>query len=244
MIERHIDIQTTDGEMNSFVVHPEEGGPHPVVLFYMDAPGKREELHDMARRIASVGYYVLLPNLYYRDVREFNLTMPGATRERMQELMGHLTNAMVCEDTRAMFDFLAGEEAAGSGPVGAIGYCMSGPFVFAAAAEFAHRIRASASLHGVRLHTDAPDSPHLTADRIQGEIYFGCAETDSWAPPELIERLDAHLATTGIEYRIEWYPDTAHGFVFPQRDGIYVKDAAERHWERLFAMFRRQLHVA
>ena len=80
MIERHIDIQTTDGEMNSFVVHPEEGGPHPVVLFYMDAPGKREELHDMARRIASVGYYVLLPNLYYRDVREFNLTMPGATR--------------------------------------------------------------------------------------------------------------------------------------------------------------------
>jgi hypothetical protein len=55
MIEQHPDIATADGAMNAFVVHPEEGGPFPVVLFYMDAPGKREELHDMARRTAAVG---------------------------------------------------------------------------------------------------------------------------------------------------------------------------------------------
>ena len=69
MIERHLDIATADGAMNSFVVFPEEGGPFPVVLFYMDAPGKREELHDMARRLAAVGYFVVLPNLYYRRRR-------------------------------------------------------------------------------------------------------------------------------------------------------------------------------
>ena len=33
----------------------------------MDAPAIREELRDMARRIATVGYYVMLPNLYYRS---------------------------------------------------------------------------------------------------------------------------------------------------------------------------------
>ena len=71
MIELHIDIPTADGAMNSFVVHPEEGGPHPVVLFYMDALGKREELHDMARRLAAVGYCVVLPNRYYRRTRDF-----------------------------------------------------------------------------------------------------------------------------------------------------------------------------
>ena len=70
MIEKHIDIPGADGAMNSFVVYREEGGPHPVVLFYMDAPGKREELHDMARRLAAVGYYVVLPNLYYRRSRD------------------------------------------------------------------------------------------------------------------------------------------------------------------------------
>ena len=241
MIETEIDLETSDGAMNTFITHPEEGGPHPLVIFYMDAPGKREELHDMARRIASVGYYVMLPNLYYRHVREFHLGMPGATRERMAELMGALSNAMVCEDTQVMLDYAAGQEAAGDGPVGAVGYCMSGPFVFAAAAEFADRIKAAASLHGVRLYTDADDSPHRTADQIQGEIYFGCAETDSWAPPEMVEALDGHLATTGIDYRIEWYPGTGHGFVFPQREGLYDKASAERHWERLFAMFSRNL---
>ena len=241
MIEKEIDIETADGAMNTFITYPEEGGPYPLVLFYMDAPGKREELHDMARRIATVGYYVMLPNLYYRDVREFHLGMPGATRERMSELMGHLSNAMACEDTQVMLDYAAGEAAAGDGPVGAVGYCMSGPFVFAAAAQFADRIKAAASLHGVRLFTDADDSPHRTADRIQGEMYFGCAETDSWAPPEMVEGLDAHLKSTGIDYRIEWYPGTGHGFVFPQREGLYHKGSAERHWERLFGLFRRNL---
>ena len=73
VIERHLDIASADGAMNTFVVHPEEGGPFPVVLFYMDAPGKREELHDMARRIAAVGYFVVLPNLYYRRSRDYFL---------------------------------------------------------------------------------------------------------------------------------------------------------------------------
>ena len=79
MIERDLDIETTDGVMNTFVVQPDEGGPFPVVLFYMDAPGKREELHDMARRIAAVGYLVVLPNLYYRTSRDYQL------RERTEE---------------------------------------------------------------------------------------------------------------------------------------------------------------
>lgn len=241
MIEKELNIATRDGAMNTFVTHPEEGGPFPLVIFYMDAPGKREELHDMARRIATVGYFVALPNLYYRQVREFHLGMPDATRERMFELMGGLSNAMVCEDTQAIFDYAAGEEAAADGGVGAVGYCMSGPFVFAAAAEFAGRIKAAASLHGVRLCTDAEDSPHKTADRITGEIYLGCAETDQWAPPEMIESLDKHLAEAGVNYRIEWYPGTEHGFVFPQREGMYHKASAERHWERLFALFGRNL---
>ena len=46
MIDRELDIQTRDGLMNTFITYPEEGGPFPVVIFYMDAPGKREELHD------------------------------------------------------------------------------------------------------------------------------------------------------------------------------------------------------
>lgn len=241
MIEEHIDINTQDGAMNTFITYPEEGGPFPTVLFYMDAPGKREELHDMARRIGTVGYYVVLPNLYYRDVREFNLGMPGATRDRMFELMSHLSNQMVCEDTQAMFDFVDSQPNARSGATGIVGYCMSGPFVFAAAAAFPDRITASASFHGVKLYGDEPDSPHRDAHKIKGEMYFGCAEHDNLAPPSMIDPLTDHLKETGINARVEWYPACQHGFVFPQRDGMYHKVSAERHWERLFAMFARNL---
>lgn len=242
MIERDVRITTPDGSMNAFVTHPEEQGPYPVVLFYMDAPGKREELHDMARRIGTVGYYVILPNLYYRRVDEFVMT--PESRSQMVGHMNSLSNAMVCEDTRAMLQFIETQDAAADGPVGTVGYCMSGPFVFAAAAAFPERIAAAASLHGVRLCTEAEDSPHRAAAAVKAELYFGCAETDEWAPAEMIDALDDHLRAAGANYRIETYPQTAHGFVFPGRDGVYHKAAAERHWERLFALFARNLEKA
>lgn len=239
MIERELDIHTTDGAMNTFITHPEEEGPHPVILFLMDAPGKRGELHDMARRLGTAGYYVMLPNLYYRRVREYRIA--ESTREEMHEHMDSLSNAMVCGDVNTLMEFADNDAAARGGKLGCVGYCMSGPFAFAAAAAFPDRIAASASMHGVRLMTVAEDSPHLNAHRIKGEMYFGCAETDSYAPTEMVEALSAYLAETDIKARIEWYPGTHHGFVFPKREGMYDKQAAERHWERLFAMYRRCL---
>jgi predicted alpha/beta-hydrolase family hydrolase len=56
--------------METFIRHPERNGPSPAVFFLMGAHGIREELKDMARRLATVGYYVLLPNLYYRAGRD------------------------------------------------------------------------------------------------------------------------------------------------------------------------------
>lgn len=241
MIDRELDIQTADGAMNAFVTHPEEGGPHPVVLFYMDAPGKRAELHDMARRLATVGYFVVLPNLYYRRIRDFRMGTGDDARRIMFEHMNSLDRTKILTDTAAMLKFVAGERAARHDKVGVVGYCMSGPFVFWAAAEHPDRVAAAASFHGVRLCTDSPESPHRFAAAIKGELYVGCAQTDSYAPPEMIEALDAHLRTTPVRYRIETYADTQHGFVFPKREGMYQQAGAERHWERLIALFRRNL---
>jgi carboxymethylenebutenolidase len=245
MIEKHLDIPTADGAMNSFVVYPEEGGPHPVVLFYMDAPGKREELHDMARRLAAVGYYVVLPNLYYRRVREFELK--ERTPEGMAPMFEHmasLTNAMTVSDTRAMLRFVDAQQEADGKRVGLVGYCMSGPFVMAAAAALPDRIRCIASIHGANLVTDKDDSPHLMAPQIRCESSFACADTDKWAPPETVAKLEEALKAGKTSYRIEWYPKAEHGFVFPRRTGIYHQASAERHWERLFSLFARNLGTA
>jgi carboxymethylenebutenolidase len=242
MIEHHIDIPTADGAMNSFIVHPEEDDPFPVVLFYMDAPGKREELHDMARRLATVGYYVVLPNLYYRRSRDYRLL--ERTEPAMAEMFGYMrtldANTTRC-DTEAMLRFIDGQPYADAGHIGALGYCMSGPFVVWAAAANPERFRCIASIHGAHMATDAPDSPHRMAPQIKCESYFACAETDRWAPPSDIEKLQTALQEAGTSHRIEWYPGVEHGFVFPTRTGVYNQVAAERHWERVFSLFRRTL---
>lgn len=242
MIEQQLDIKAADGAMNSLVVHPDEGGPFPVVLFYMDAPGKREELHDMARRLAAVGYFVVLPNLYYRRSRDFKLK--ERTEAEMAVMFAHmhsLNAATARADTQAMLDFVDAQPMADTARIGAVGYCMSGRFVMWAAAAFPERLRCIASIHGANMATDASDSPHRIAAQVKCESYFACAEIDKWAPPADITKLEAALQAGGVPHRIEWYPAVEHGFVFPQRAGIYNAPAAERHWERLFGLFARNL---
>jgi carboxymethylenebutenolidase len=241
MIEQHLDIPTAHGMMNTFITHPEEGGPHPVVFFYMDAPGKREELHDMARRLGTAGYYVMLPNLYYRSHRDFNVFSgdPSQTREVMFELMQGLSDYMVTSDTNALFAHVDHDPAADATRVGCMGYCMSGPFSFAMAGTFPERIKAAASLYGVRLFGEK--SPAHLAANVKGELYFACAEHDEYAPMEMVDALEAHLLSIGANARVERYPEAHHGFAFPTRGAVFSKPDAERHWERLHDLFRRNL---
>ena len=241
MIEHHIDIKTQHGDMNTFITHPEENGPFPTVLFYMDAPGKREELHDMARRIATTGYCVMLPNLYYRKTREFLFERTESGMETMFEMTRHLSLELILADTQVLLDYADQFEHADASRVGAVGYCMSGPFVFKAAAVYTDRIQCAASIYGANLVTARSDSPHLSAEHITGEMYFACAEIDPYAPKETIEQLLLQLEQTNINYRLEWYPGAEHGFAFPGRGDIYHKASAERHWERLHALFDRNL---
>ena len=242
MHEHHLDIPTADGAMNAFVTYPDEGGPHPVVLFYMDAPGKREELHDMARRLAAVGYFVVLPNLYYRRARDYWLR--ERTEAGLAEMFAHVATldrrSTEC-DTRAMLDFIGTQPAADATRIGAVGYCMSGPFVVWAAAAFPDRLACIASIHGANMATDQSDSPHRVAPALRCESYFACAEIDRWAPAADIAKLAAALEAGGVPHRIEWYAGAEHGFVFPLRAGAYNRAAAERHWERLFSLFARCL---
>src|SRR4051794_20488762 len=231
--------------MESFICRPERDQPHPAVLFLMDAPGIREELRDMARRLATVGYYVVLPNLYYRAGRDsvFGPTVLDADspeRDRMRAIRAKMTIPPVMTDVADTLAFFGEQEAAKDGPVGAHGYCMSGPYALAAAARFPERIAAAASFYGTWLVSDAEESPHLTLGKAKGELYIACAEHDHLAPLPMVETLRAHFAASGSPGEIELYPGVHHGFAFPERK-IYDKPAAERHWERLIALYRRKL---
>ena len=245
MVEFETEIATGEGSMGTFVVRPDDrprdGGAHPVVLFLMDAPGKRELLHQMARRLASHGYYEMLPNLYYRTTPSFELDFQSRESfQRMTELMGNVGNKMIGRDAAALLAYAADDDAADADNVGCVGYCMSGPFAIWVAAEFPERVRAAASFYGVRLHIDRPDSPHLRLDEITAELYLGCAEHDDYVPLEMIDRFEAAMQASGVRGRVERYWRTHHGFAFDDRPA-YDAGADERHWTMLLDLFARNL---
>src|SRR5215831_11617867 len=128
MIEDTLDITTKAGAMETFICRPERGGPFPAVFFLMDAPGIREELRDMARRLASIGYYVLLPNLYYRVGRDTTygpdvLKEGSAERERMRAVRTKMTIPPVMDDVAAMLAFVDRQGEVKKGALGCHGYC-------------------------------------------------------------------------------------------------------------------------
>ncbi len=194
MIDQQIEIPTKDGHTTTFITHPERGGPFPVIIFYMDAPAIREELRDMARRLGTSGYYVMLPNLYYRaGVMELG-PLSGRSgiagtqaHVRPDELArhpdghgGHQRAARLCRGPEAPRN---------TAIVGTVGYCMSGRYAINAATHFPDRVKAAASIYGMHLATDQPDSPHLAAQKTKAELYFACAETDIYAPQEIIDKV-------------------------------------------------------
>ena len=182
MIDQQIDIPTRDGHTTTFITHPERGGPHPVIIFYMDAPAIREELRDMARRLGTSGYYVMLPNMYYRagvmELGPLPADPEAPARKRMFQLMASLNIPLVMDDTTALLAYADGQAAAHKDIVGTVGYCMSGQYAINAATHFPGRVKAAASIYGTRLATDAPDSPHIAANKTRAELHFACAEED------------------------------------------------------------------
>ena len=246
MIEEIVDIDRNGTPMETFLCRPERHGPFPPVLMLMDAPGIREELYEMARRLASVGYFVLLPNLYYRAGRDTKygpdvLEHGSAEHTRMRAVRTKMTIPPVMDDVAAMLAFLDAHPDARPGPVGAHGYCMSGPYALAAAARFPQRVRAAASFYGTWLVNDAEESPHLNLGKMTGEIYIACAEFDDVAPLDMVAELKRLFDASDVKGELEVHPGVHHGFAFPQRKK-YDRPAAERHWERLFALYRRNLH--
>lgn len=241
MIERQIEIKTPEGSMTTFEYHPEEGGPYPVVFYLMDAPSIRPALKDMASRLASAGYYVLMPFLYYRDSPYKEFGTSDAEMHQRRELMQGVTRDRMMVDAEALLAHAANNKMADTdGKIGAVGFCMSGPLVLGLAQRMPDKVAAIASVHGAWVVTDKDDSPHLDIDQIQAEVYFAWADDDPTATEEEREIMDAAMSAAGVNYRIDFMAGALHGFAPPGGER-YNRGAAERHWEHVHALFRRNL---
>lgn len=240
--EQYVDVTTKYGQCPSFAVCPDDGGVYPGIIFYMDAPGYRTELENMARRIAKQGYFVLLPDMYYRlgtchfDIPRRDEGMSAVIMAAMR----HLTNERVAEDTGGWIAWLDAQDQCANGPIGIVGHCMSGQYVTTVAARYPTRIAAAASMYGVGIVTDKEDSPHLRLNDIKGEMLFNFAEVDHAVPDADVVNLKKALKGSKCKATVKVYKGTVHGFQFSERDP-YHPVASEEAWDAIFALWKRNL---
>jgi carboxymethylenebutenolidase len=240
-----IEIQTKDGLCPSYIFHPTGKGPWPAVLMFMDGLGIRPAMLEVGERLATYGYFVLLPDLFYRagpyepmDARSV-FADPAQRKILMEKFFAHASQAMIMSDTQAFLDDLTARPDVKSGGIGTTGYCMGGLMSLAAAGTYPDRIVATASYHGGRLATDAPDSPHLLAPKIKSRVYVAGATEDPSFTDDMKARLEGALSEAGVDHEIETYP-AKHGWVFRDMP-VYDAAATERHWQTMTALFDAKL---
>lgn len=235
-----VEIETKDGTCPSYVYRPTGSGPWPAVLIFMDGLGIRPAMLEIGERLATYGYFVLLPDLFYRSGKYEPMDPyvvfadPDQRKTLMERFFALATPANIMSDTRAFTDYLAAQPDVKPVAIGTTGYCLGGLMSLSAAGTYPDRIVATASYHGGRLATDAPDSPHLLAPKIKSRVYVAGAIEDQSFPDEMKQRLEVALTRAGVDHKIETY-QAKHGWVFRDTPA-YDAAAAERHWQTLIEL--------
>lgn len=244
MVENELRVPTADGQMTTFTVHPDTGGPFPVAVLYMDGVGYREQIKQNARRFAADGYYCVAPDLFYRSGEKlsFDFSRMGeeSYRQQMMQVVSGVTPDAAVSDTEAIFAAIAADQATADGPRVCVGYCMGARLALHAAATADSQVAAAAGIHPGALVTDGPDSPHHDLAAVRGELYIAFAEHDQSATPEVVERFRQELQRQQVKGTVERLPGTRHGFAMADLP-VYDPGAAEHHFQRTLDLWRRNL---
>lgn len=236
-----IEIAAPDGTAEAWLSRPDAAGERPGVLLLIDAIGLRPEIGRIADRIASWGYVVLAPNLFYRTGTAAELAPPGdliepGTREAFfatvgPRIQGLRTDAVVA-DLAAYLDALRGLDGVAGGSLGVTGYCLGARLAVRAAAVDPEHVAAVGGFHGGNIVTADADSPHLGLGQARARFVFGHADQDTSMTPAAVAALGEAVVAAGLEHTNEIYPGSPHGYVMSDTS-MYDRTGAERHFAEL-----------
>jgi len=199
----------------------------------------------MGDKLASLGYAVLVPDVYYRAGNWAPFDMETAfsdeaERGRLFGMIGSLTNDRIVADANAYADFLLARPEVRGTKVGTTGYCMGGRMSMVAAGALGPKLGAAASFHGGRIAVEGDaTSPHLQAGHIAATVYVAGAIEDGSFTEDQAELLRKALTEAGVTHTVEFYP-AHHGFAVPD-NGTYDEAAATRHYEAMDSLYRSAL---
>lgn len=225
--------------VEAYLARPEGDSPRGGVIVIHHMPGFDRATREMTRRIASLGYDAVCPNLYWREAPE---AAPDDAAATARALGGVPDDRLVGDATGAAAHLR--ELPTSNGKVGSIGFCSGGRQSVLAACNV--DLDAAVDCYGAFVTGDPPENYPIRTN-IVGQLpnlrapllgLFGA--DDAHPSPAEVAELDEILTAHGKPHEFHTYDDAGHAFFAVDRPGYRVA-AANDGWDRIAAFFTTHL---
>lgn len=220
------DVSFSSGkrQVQGYLARPEGEGPFPGVIVIHEIFGMNENIRDIARRFADVGYAALAVDLFSGRNRTVCMF-----RFMGQMLLKSLNNESL-NDLKSSLTYLTEQPGVDDSRVGAIGFCMGGGFAIAWACTD-ERLKVVAPFYAV-------NPKPLDA------VKRACPVVGSYPEKDFTnsqgQKLERSLEQYNIPHDIKIYPRAQHSF-FNDQGRAYNTEASEDAWQRVMTFFEAQI---
>jgi carboxymethylenebutenolidase len=213
--EDEVLVPASGYEIRSVMIAPVGDGPWPGVVLYTDIFQLTESTLRTARRLASSGFVVCVPEIYPRGaLAGVALEFDDAGKAAGLAGAAATTTAQFDADRVAVVDFL--EQHADTTTLFATGFCIGGHLAFRAA--FDDRISATVCFYPTGLHNGAlgaDDAGSLArASDIHGRLMIIFGSQDPHVPAEARVQILTELYAAGLQdLALHVYAGGEHAFM-------------------------------
>jgi carboxymethylenebutenolidase len=221
--EDEVRVPSPGGEIRTVVIGPVGGGRYPGMLLYTDIFQLTESTLRTARRLASAGFVVVVPEIYpHGALAGVALEFDDAGKQAGQAGAAATTTAQFDADRIAVLDHMHHRDDVGD--VFVVGFCIGGHLAFRAA--FDSRVAATVCFYPTGLHNGAlgADADAGTLGRaadIAGRLMIVFGSRDPHVPAEARLRIVSALYEAGLT--------DSELHVFAGGEHAFMRDVGARH---------------
>jgi len=207
-------------------------GKRPGVLVVHQWTGISDHEKEAARKLAALGYNVLLADIYGKGVRP---QPPEAGKEAGKY---KADRSLLRARVRAGLEVLSRDSRTDVSRLAATGYCFGGTSVLELA-------RSGAPVRGVVSFHGGLDSPTPGDGRnIKGKVLALHGADDPFVPAKDVDAFEAELKSASIEYQLIKYPGAVHSFTHKaagndnSKGAAYNAEADQKSWHEMKAFLK------